>query len=153
MYHWSDPEAIAECQAWCPVAQAPFIQDGERFTKFTIRASAHESPEVFRSAAGPITVQSDVAREQLSQGRIRYISCQARLAALCFKVLEDGTITVAQANDTLVVGQELHREGTRGNVALRGLNPMCDKAQQALLDSHRAGISQHTAQNLIEDTL
>lgn len=109
--------------------------------------------QALRYVAASIAGQSDVARQQLSQGHIGDVSRQARLAASCFKATEDGTITVAEADGVRVVGREPSLCSTRGNVMLRGINAMCGKAQQALLDSHRAGISHYTARNLIEDAL
>ncbi|KNZ64486.1 hypothetical protein VP01_1022g2 [Puccinia sorghi] len=40
-----------------------------------------------------------------------------------------------------------------GNVFMRGVNAMCAKAQQALLDSHRAGVTDVVGRNLIEDLM
>lgn len=215
MYHLSDPESVAECEAWCPVAQDPFIEPGRRFRELTCNATgtrssvdseSHDPQDrahrnkfmeasnmsmeeimcgtpypyftresrmkpammsefaqrgredyfkeyAFRYVAASVAGQSDVARQQLSQGRIGDVSRQARLAASCFKVLEDGTVVVAGIRGLQAIGQDSRLRHTRGNVMLRGINTMCGRAQQALLDSHRAGISQHTARNLIEDVL
>lgn len=107
----------------------------------------------FRYIAASIAGQSDIRRQQLSQGHIGDVSRQARLAASCFAVDEQGTITVCVTGTTLTLGVDDLLVQTRGNVFMRGVNSMCAKAQQALLDSHRAGIADTTGRNLIEDLM
>ncbi|KNZ50834.1 putative dna-directed rna polymerase subunit beta protein, partial [Puccinia sorghi] len=78
------------------------------------------------------------------------VSRQARLAASCFSVDEQGLITVCSGSSRSVLGTDELLAGTRGSVFMRGVNAMCAKAQQALLDSHRAGVTDVAGLNLIE---
>lgn len=104
----------------------------------------------FRYVAASIAGQSDIRRQQLSQGHIGDVSRQARLAASCFSVDEQGVITVCSGSSRSVLGTDRLLAETRGSVFMRSVNAVCAKAQQALLDSHRAGITDVAGLNLIE---
>ncbi|KNZ58810.1 DNA-directed RNA polymerase [Puccinia sorghi] len=107
----------------------------------------------FRYVAASIAGQSDIRRQQLSQGHIGDIGRQARLAASCFSVDEQGVIRVHVKNSRVVLGTDELLADTQGNMFMRGVNAVCAKAQQALLDSHRAGVTDVVGQNLIEDMM
>ena len=105
----------------------------------------------FRYVAASIAGQCDIRRQQLSQGHIGDVGRQARLAATCFSVDEMGAVLVCKGAAEVCIGKEPMLVSTRGNVFLRGVNVLCAKAQQVLLDSHRAGVAEATGRNLVED--
>ncbi|WAQ83649.1 hypothetical protein PtA15_4A97 [Puccinia triticina] len=117
-----------------------------------LRTTPQTSTDVgFKYVAASIAGQSDIRRQQLSQGHIGDVSRQARLAATCFDVDNLGSVLVCRNSSQVCIGTDPALVDTRGNVFLRGVNVLCSKAQQVLLDSHRAGVTEARGRNLVED--
>ena len=109
--------------------------------RFTDDPEAHYTAESIRG-------MSDVARQQLTQGSIGYMSRLAKIAAMCF--FRKGSRLFVQASSGLVLLGEGPTE-SYGCPCLRAVSGLCSVAQQAALDSHRAGADSMPSYDMISN--
>lgn len=140
MSHIRDNGPLVEFASGARMKTEHVLATGKRFT------SDVESSYVAESIRG----MSDVARQQLMQGSIGYMSRIAKIVAMCF--IRQGNDLSVQTSSGLQVLQ--HDAGSSyGCPCLRAVSSICSVAQQAALDSHRAGTEKMASYDMISNML
>lgn len=116
------------------------IATGKRFTADVERNYVAES----------IRGMSDVARQQLTQGSIGYMSRIAKIVAMCF-IRKGGHLMVQTSEGQIIAARNVG--DSYGCPCLRGVSSICSVAQQAALDSHRAGTEKMATYDMISNML
>ncbi|KAF7585534.1 hypothetical protein BBP40_010730 [Aspergillus hancockii] len=125
MSHIRDGGDMPEFSAGARMKKEHYRATGERFKTDIERNYVRES----------IRGMSDVARQQLTQGRIG----------------RDGDIVVQTSKGIIVLQEDAG--DSYGCPALRGISAICSVAQQAALDSHRAGGESMASYDMISNML
>lgn len=94
---------------------------------------------------------ADIMKQQLSQSSIGELSRLARIAASCFTRKSTGELVCAARGGIIVLDPGPVFD--KGVPSCRAVMRICSVAQQALLDSHRAGTSATRGTDLIANML
>ncbi|KAG0064906.1 hypothetical protein BGZ90_002001 [Linnemannia elongata] len=94
---------------------------------------------------------NDVMAQQLTQGAIGEMSRHARLAAACFQGPSNGKLTVFTNDGIAEIASIAHAASAAGVPSIAGINRITSVAQQAALDSHRAGIESITRFDMVRN--
>ncbi|KAF5863563.1 hypothetical protein ETB97_009807 [Aspergillus alliaceus] len=140
MSHIRDGGEMPEFSAGARMKKEHYKATGERFKIDIEKQCIRES----------IRGMSDVARQQLTQGRIGYMSRIAKIVAMCFS-RRDGNVVVQTSRGVKVLQEDAG--DSYGCPALRGISAICSVAQQAALDSHRAGGESMASYDMISNML
>lgn len=93
----------------------------------------------------------DVMRQQLSQSSIGDLSRIARIAASCFTRDNERKLVCATRRGPITLDNTTVPD--EGVPSCKAIMKICSVAQQALLDAHRAGVSQNTGIDLVANML
>lgn len=140
MSHLRDGMPLTEFASGARMKKEHVIATGRRFN------ADIESNYVSESIRG----MSDVARQQLTQGSIGYMSRIAKIVAMCFLRKDDHLIVQASEGQMILVTDV---GSSYGCPCLRGISSICSVAQQAALDSHRAGVEKMATYDMISNML
>lgn len=140
MSHIRDAKPLTEFASGARMKKEHVIATGKRFVTDVERNYVAES----------IRGMSDVARQQLTQGSIGYMSRIAKIVSMCF-IRKDGQLVVQTSEGHIVAASGIG--DSHGCPCLRGISAICSVAQQAALDSHRAGTEKMATYDMISNML
>lgn len=140
MSHLRDGKPATEFAAGARMKAEHVIATGKRFVGDV------ESQYVSESIRG----MSDVTRQQLMQGSIGYMSRVAKIVSMCF-MRRDGNLVAQTSSGVQILSDGIGN--SYGCPCLRAISAICSVAQQAALDSHRAGTEKMASYDMISNML
>ncbi|PLW12886.1 hypothetical protein PCASD_25145 [Puccinia coronata f. sp. avenae] len=152
-YHVSSRSSILECEQWCPVSKDPFVEAQTLYRRLKADSCGDIGPS---PSGGTFIEASNMSVQEILDGHSSpLLSGESRMKPeMVMEFAQRLRFSPDDKDNEMLAGRlgvESVLAGTRGNVFLRGVNVLCAKAQQVLLDSHRAGVAEATGRNLVED--